>query len=127
MPSLVVRTPRRAARARPSDCGSTPTSAAISSAPLVLRRILIIRSVPILPEPMIATFLAMPRAFPEKCEKLQRRRSGRRRRHVAERLHLGLERQADHEHVMGKFDHVDPEADALAGQFVVEPDPEHHV
>ena len=47
-PSAVVATPRRAARARPSDCGSMPTMAATDSGPSP-RRILIIRSVPILP------------------------------------------------------------------------------
>src|SRR5699024_3937771 len=54
MPSAVVATPSRAARAKPSDSGSMPTSAAISRLS-PWRRILIIRSVPILPEPITAT------------------------------------------------------------------------
>ena len=58
MPSWMVATPRRPAIARPSDCGSMPIRAATSSDSEV-RMILIIRSVPILPEPMIATFVFM--------------------------------------------------------------------
>jgi hypothetical protein len=53
-PSAVVGTPIRAARARPSDAGSMPTMAPTVKGPS-LRRILIIRSVPMLPEPMMAT------------------------------------------------------------------------
>ena len=53
-PSWVIATPMRAARARPSEAGSMPTIAPISRC-RALRRILIIRSVPILPEPMMAT------------------------------------------------------------------------
>ena len=53
-PSWVVATPMRAARARPSEAGSIPTMAPISRC-LALRKILIIRSVPMLPEPMMAT------------------------------------------------------------------------
>jgi len=52
-PSCVTATPMRAARARPSELGSMPTIAAISMC-LPCRRILIIRSVPMLPDPMIA-------------------------------------------------------------------------
>ena len=48
------RRPSAAARARPSDAGSMPTIAPISSV-CDRRMTLIIRSVPILPEPMIAT------------------------------------------------------------------------
>src|SRR5450830_841106 len=54
-PSWVVDTPRRRARARPSEAASMPTITAISRC-WPWRRILIIRSVPILPEPMMATF-----------------------------------------------------------------------
>src|SRR5271165_2059874 len=54
MPCEEVGTPSRLARARPSDSGSMPIIAAIVNGPAV-RRILIIRSVPMLPEPMIAT------------------------------------------------------------------------
>src|SRR5271167_920296 len=53
MPSWVVGTPSRLARARPSDCGSMPTIAPISRF-FEVRITLIIRSVPILPDPMIA-------------------------------------------------------------------------
>ena len=53
MPPAVVVTPSLVARASPSDTGSIPTIAAISRT-LERRMILIIRSVPILPEPMIA-------------------------------------------------------------------------
>src|SRR5690606_8188164 len=45
----------RAARARPSEAGSMPTMAAISMC-LPWRRILIIKSVPILPLPIMAAF-----------------------------------------------------------------------
>ncbi len=64
MPCEEVGTPRRLARASPSESGSIPTIAAISNKPApppgvapdpLRRRILIIRSVPMLPEPMIAT------------------------------------------------------------------------
>ncbi len=55
IPRAVVGTPRRAARCSPGDSGSIPTKAPISST--FERRItLIIKSVPIFPEPMIATF-----------------------------------------------------------------------
>ncbi|MNR24328.1 hypothetical protein D3C85_1414010 [compost metagenome] len=53
-PSWVTATPMRWARARPSEAGSMPTMTAISRC-LALRRILIIKSVPMLPEPMMAT------------------------------------------------------------------------
>ena len=52
-PSCVVATPMRAARARPSEAGSMPTIAPISMC-LPWRRILIIRSVPMLPLPTMA-------------------------------------------------------------------------
>src|SRR5216684_1229222 len=52
MPSGVASTPRLRARARPSLAGSMPIRAASSSCSE--RRIFIIRSVPMLPEPMIA-------------------------------------------------------------------------
>src|SRR5262245_51943793 len=55
-PSGVVGMPRRAARARPSEAGSMPTMAPISSTS-DRRETLIIRSVPILPEPMMATLV----------------------------------------------------------------------
>src|SRR6185312_8786460 len=62
--------PNLRARSRPSDFGSMPTSAAISSTG-ELRRILIIKSVPILPEPIMATLsgraaeiaMRLPRRF----------------------------------------------------------------
>ena len=54
IPSAVIGTPMRLARANPSESGSMPTIAPIVSGPS-LRRILIIRSVPMLPDPMIAT------------------------------------------------------------------------
>src|SRR5690554_1425575 len=54
--SAVVSKPKRAARAKPSEFGSTPTIAPISTY-LALRMILIIRSVPILPEPMMALLI----------------------------------------------------------------------
>ncbi len=53
-PSAVVGTPIRLARARPSDSASIPTIAPISRCS-ALRSTLIMRSVPMLPEPMIAT------------------------------------------------------------------------
>ena len=53
MPSCVTGTSSRAARASPSEFGSMPTIAPISRFS-DMRMILIIRSVPILPEPMIA-------------------------------------------------------------------------
>ena len=56
IPSWVVAIPSPAARFSPSDAGSIPTNAAISSVEDV-RMILIIRSVPMLPEPMIATLV----------------------------------------------------------------------
>ena len=58
MPPSVTGTPMRLARARPSDSGSMPTSAPISRR-FEVRRTLIMRSVPILPEPMIPTLVAM--------------------------------------------------------------------
>ena len=56
--SIPTRTPMRAARASPSESGSMPTNAAASRLSEVCR-ILIIRSVPILPEPMMATLVGM--------------------------------------------------------------------
>jgi hypothetical protein len=53
-PLAVVGTPIRAARAKPSEAGSMPAIAPTVSGPS-LRRILIIRSVPMLPEPTMAT------------------------------------------------------------------------
>ena len=63
-PVEIAATPRRAARARPSDSGSMPTMALTARIPLP-RMILIIRSVPMLPEPMIAagTPCGMLRSF----------------------------------------------------------------
>ncbi len=55
MPSCVVTTPSRCARARPSDCGSTPTIATVSRF-RPCRSSLIMRSVPMFREPMIAIF-----------------------------------------------------------------------
>src|SRR5688572_28800854 len=77
-PSTVVATPMRRARARPSDAGSMPTMAATVRGPPA-RLILIIRSVPMLPEPMIATWCGMS-AFLREC-----------RGHDAERADLGLD------------------------------------
>jgi hypothetical protein len=57
-PSCVVATPMRLARARPSESGSTPTITATCKVGEV-RRILIMRSVPMLPDPMMATFVAV--------------------------------------------------------------------
>src|SRR5712691_11452958 len=54
-PSWVANIPRRRARASPSESGSTPTMALIWSAP-PWRMTLIIKSVPMFPDPMIATF-----------------------------------------------------------------------
>src|SRR5690606_13072034 len=54
IPSWVVGTPSRAARARPSELGSIPTMAPMLRY-LLWRSTLIIRSVPILPEPIMAT------------------------------------------------------------------------
>src|SRR5882672_11966824 len=54
-PSWVANIPRRRARASPSESGSTPTMAPIWSA-LPWRMTLIIKSVPMFPDPMIATF-----------------------------------------------------------------------
>ncbi len=54
IPSAVVATPKRSARAKPSEFGSIPTMATTSRGPS-LRRILIIKSVPMFPEPMMAT------------------------------------------------------------------------
>src|ERR1700751_864445 len=53
-PRAVVGTPMRAARARPSEAGSTPTIAATVRGPSA-RTILIMRWVPMFPEPMMAT------------------------------------------------------------------------
>jgi len=58
-PSWVVGTPNRAARASPSESGSMPTMAPISRVS-ESRSTLIIRSVPMLPEPITATFVFMP-------------------------------------------------------------------
>ncbi len=58
-PSWVVATFSRRARARPSESGSMPAMAAISR-DSDSRRTLIIRSVPMLPDPMTATLV---RAF----------------------------------------------------------------
>jgi hypothetical protein len=55
-PSDVVGTFIRWARARPSESGSMPTIAPISSTS-ECRMTLIIRSVPMLPDPMIATLV----------------------------------------------------------------------
>src|SRR3546814_12655507 len=55
-PSAVIGTPSRSARFRPSDSGSIPTNAPISSTS-DRRNTFIIRSVPILHDPMIATFV----------------------------------------------------------------------
>ena len=54
MPSDEVAIPSRFARARPSDARSMPIIAASRNGPS-LRLILIIKSVPMLPDPMIAT------------------------------------------------------------------------
>src|SRR5581483_11938018 len=54
MPLSVVAIPSSRARASPSDVGSIPTSQVSSSHSL--RSSLYIRSVPMLPEPMIAVF-----------------------------------------------------------------------
>ena len=59
MPPAVIGTPIRSARASPSEAASMPTIAPISSVSDT-RRTLIIRSVPMFPDPMIATFV-MPR------------------------------------------------------------------
>ncbi len=61
-PSDVIGTPKRAARARPSDSGSMPTMAPISRVS-ERRSTLIIRSVPMLPEPMTATLVFMLSPF----------------------------------------------------------------
>ena len=53
-PSAVIAAPIRLARANPSEFGSIPTMATHLS-DLLLRMILIMRSVPILPEPIMAT------------------------------------------------------------------------
>ena len=63
IPSWVVATPSRWARANPSDWGAMPTSAPTSSTSDV-RITLIIRSVPILPEPMMATLIFVLLAAP---------------------------------------------------------------
>ncbi|KAM9862958.1 hypothetical protein ACI1US_01198 [Leucobacter sp. BZR 635] len=64
MPSCVVGMPRRAARASPSEAGSMPTIAPISS--VSLRRITLnMRSVPMLPGPIMATrVFVMPLLLP---------------------------------------------------------------
>src|SRR5258706_3009440 len=56
MPPASAGTPIRRARARPSDSGSIPTSAPISRT-VEVRSTLIIRSVPMFPEPRIATLV----------------------------------------------------------------------
>src|SRR5699024_2951587 len=63
-PSCVVFTPKLRARANPSESGSIPTTVSIATfAPC--SKILIIRSVPILPEPIIAarTFSTIHHSF----------------------------------------------------------------
>src|SRR5258708_3592568 len=65
MPPAVVATPRRAARSRPSEVGSMPTSAAGSST-ADRRAILINRSVPMLPEPRMAILVFFIQDLP--CE-----------------------------------------------------------
>ena len=55
-PAAVVGTPSRLALASPSEAGSMPTIAAISSI-WDSRITLIMRSVPMLPDPMMATLV----------------------------------------------------------------------
>src|SRR5690606_38160412 len=80
MPSAVVGTPMRCARARPSDWGSIPTMAAISR-PLLWRRTLIMRSVPILPDPIMPTLIlpacviSVPLSMCEPLHETQRERT----------------------------------------------------
>ena len=56
IPLSVISIPNVFARARPSEFGSIPTRTAMSKT-VDVRIILIIRSVPIFPEPIMATFV----------------------------------------------------------------------
>ncbi|MNT20718.1 hypothetical protein D3C72_1560330 [compost metagenome] len=62
MPCAVTGTPMREARARPSEAGSMPTMVPIVRC-RPWRMTLIIRSVPILPEPMMATGIFLLSGF----------------------------------------------------------------
>jgi class 3 adenylate cyclase len=75
-PSAVVGTPSRCARRKPSESGSIPTIAPISSS-CDSRSTLIIRSVPILPEPITATLV---RVIGSPRQKTPRRNRPRRSR-----------------------------------------------
>src|SRR5229473_7217069 len=68
IPSWLARMPRERARASPSEAGSMPVNSTNSICPGCLRS-LYIKSLPILPDPMIATFTLL---FAECCAPISR-------------------------------------------------------